>query len=116
MRIIFTFSALIFVGCMSRHVRSIPLCNGQFQVQTYNVNPAGVDEDYLTDSSGMSVCIGKYDNEHEKFNFVCIGDSIRISRLVAMKNGPNMEIVEAKTFSIVALRKATTASPLFEFK
>lgn len=115
-QLILIIFSLVYIGCVAKHKASVKICGGQFYVEMYNVNPAGVDEDYLTDSSGFKVYVGKFDNEHENFRYVCNGDSITIMKL-AMQIDGKMKMTESKTVSLAGLKnKKNIEEPLFEFK
>jgi glycine/serine hydroxymethyltransferase len=70
-----------FIGCVKKYKRNAKVCDGKLFVEIFNVNPAGVDSHYLTDSLNFRVYIGKFDNEHENFHYFCRGDSIIIEKL-----------------------------------
>jgi hypothetical protein len=110
--------SLIYIGCIKKHKATTKICGGQLYVETFNVNPAGVDEDYLTDSLNLLVYVGKFDNEHENFSYVCNGDSIRISKLTIETYGTKMKITDSKLLSLAAIKntKMSVNKPLFEFK
>jgi hypothetical protein len=115
--ILIAFS-LLCIGCTKKYKSTTSVCGGQFYVETFNVNPTGVDEDYLTDSLDFRLYIGKFDNEHENFSYVCNGDSIRIMRLGVETFGPKMKITDSKLLSLADLKnkKMSIDKPLFEFK
>jgi hypothetical protein len=115
--ILMTFS-LLYSGCIKEHKSTTKICGGQLYVETFNVNPAGVDEDYLTDSLSFRIFVGKFDNEHENFSYVCNGDSIRIMKLAVEASGRKMKITESKLLSLADLKnkKISINKALFEFK
>jgi len=115
-RIIFSGIWLICFGCIKKYKFTSKVCSGKFYAEVYNINPAGVDEIYLTDSLNIKIFIGKFDNEHEKISFDCKGDSIKIFKLAEATVGNKMEIIDAKTLSLSELEKRKNTEPLFEFK
>jgi hypothetical protein len=117
-QLIFIIISFLFIGCIKKYKFTAKICGGQLFVESYNVNPAGVDEDYLTDSLNFRVFVGKYDNEHDNFNYQCQKDSIRINRLGAKTDGNKMANTDSKIFSLSDLKnkKPSSNKPLFEFK
>jgi hypothetical protein len=114
--ILITFS-LLYIGCVTKHKATIKVCGGQFYIESFNVNPAGVDEDYITDSLNFRLYVGKFDNEHENFSYVCKGDSITIMKLVMETQGNQMKITDSKMLSFADLKsKKNIKEPVFEFK
>jgi hypothetical protein len=114
--ILITFS-LVYVGCAGKHKATIKVCGDQFYIESFNVNPAGVDEDYLTDSLSFRVYIGKYDNDHQNFSYVCKGNSITIMKLEMENQGNQMKITNSKILSFADLKnKKNIKEPLFEFE
>jgi hypothetical protein len=110
--------SFLFIGCIKKHKFSVKACNGLFYVEVFNVNPAGVDEDYMTDSFNFKIFVGKTDSEHENFRYVCKGDSITVMKFVSQPIGNKMKMVALKILSYSELVKNKTNSnePLFEFK
>ncbi|NII23908.1 hypothetical protein HB364_02370 [Pseudoflavitalea sp. X16] len=94
---------LILIGCNEKYKWTTGLCENRFFVERFNVNPAGVDVHYLTDSSTFRMYVGRFDNEHENFSYSCVGDSIVIVRLAADSSGIRRE-VGRNTYSIAALK------------
>ena len=115
--ILITFS-LLYIGCIKKHKSTTKICGGQLYVESFNVNSAGVDEDYLTDSLSFRVYVGKFDNEHENFSYVCNEDSIRIMKLVVETYGKKMKITDSKLLSLSDLKnkRMSINKPLFDFK
>ena len=110
--------ALLAIGCIKKYKGTTRVCGGKFYVESFNVNPAGVDEDYFTDSINFRVYVGKFDNEHENFSYVCNGDSIKVMKSVMDGYGNKMKISDSKMLSLVDLKdkKVSNNKPLFEFK
>jgi hypothetical protein len=108
---------LLAAGCRYKFKYTIKLCNSKFYAEVYNINPAGVDEAYFTDSTTFRVYIGKFDNEHEMFKYVCDGDSITINKMAQDATG-RMKIVGTRVLSVLNLskNKVNSKEPLFEFK
>jgi hypothetical protein len=117
-RIILSLIFLICIGCIKKYKFTSKVCNGRLYAEVFNINPAGVDETYLTDSINFEIYIGKYDNEHEKFSIVCLGDSIQILKLKEETYGNKMKIIGSRTLSLSDLeaKKIQSKEPLFEFK
>lgn len=108
---------VLTVGCISRYKYTVKICGSQMYSEVFEVNPAGVDEAYLTDSVSFSVYVGKFDIEHEMFKYLCVGDSINIYKYSKDSTGL-MKIVDNRALSVRYLSetKAHIKKPLFEFK
>jgi hypothetical protein len=113
------FLCLFFVGCVKRFKFTVPICN-KLYVEIFNINPAGVDEDYLTDSTSFRFYVGNFDNEHENYRYICEGDSIKIEKFAendkglswqtdndgrTYLKGDTMKVVEVRTFKLLDLKK-----------
>jgi hypothetical protein len=108
--------SLLNICCVKKYKRTVKHADCQLYIEVFNVNPAGVDEDYLTDSSNFRVYVGQFDNEHENFGYVCNGDSIKIIK--SRIDGTYNETIDSITLSrsdLVA-KKMSNTKPLFEFK
>jgi hypothetical protein len=110
--------SVLFGGCFAKHKFTAKVCNGKLYSEVYNINPAGVDEDYLTDSSTFRIFIGKFDSDHENFSYVCSGDSIKVLKLATDTSGERMKLVDSRVLSLSELKmnKFPKQQPLFEFK
>jgi len=117
-QIVLASLSLIFFSCDKKYKYTVKVCGGRLYAESFNIKPAGVDEDYLTDSINFRIYIGKYDNGHENFGYECNGDSITVMKLVVPLIGPRMKVVESRTLSLSELVKNNTKNnkPLFEFK
>ena len=98
-RLILATISLLFIGCIKKHKFTANVCNGQFCVEDFNINPAGVDELYMTDSLNFKVYVGKFDKEHKNFSFKYNGDSIIVMKLSGELKGPKMTVVESRNLS-----------------
>ena len=110
---------LLFTGCVKRHRSTTKVCGGRLYAECFNVNPFGVDENYLTDSMSFKIYIGKFDNEHENFSYVCNGDSIKVLKLTeGTAAGEKMKRVDSVILSLsdLKMKKVPEKQPLFEFK
>jgi hypothetical protein len=67
--------ALPVLGCSRRHLFTADL-GDHLYVEYFNVNPAGVNEAYVTDSVNFRVFIGQYDAEHERVGCINKGDTL----------------------------------------
>jgi len=104
-------------GCIARHKFTVKLCNGKIYSEVFNVNPAGVDEAFLTDSENFKVYIGKIDSDHDLLRYSCNGDTINIFKYSQDSTGA-MKMVDSRKLSLSTLvqHKTHTSEPLFEFK
>jgi hypothetical protein len=73
-------------------------------VEVFNVNPAGVDVDYITDSVNFRMYVGRYDNEHEIINFQCRGDSLVIRKLGERDFRGERGVIDTQVYSIKELK------------
>src|ERR1700683_980176 len=71
---------ILFTGCIRKYKWTLPICD-KLYVEVYNVNPAGVYSEYLTDSLSFRLYVGKIDFESERYLYHCSGDSIAIETL-----------------------------------
>ena len=73
----------------------------------------------MTDSMSFKIYIGKFDNEHENFSYVCSGDSIKVLKLTEVAGaGERMKRVDSIILSVsdLKMKKIPKQQPLFEFK
>jgi hypothetical protein len=97
--------ALFLIGCSEKHEWTTGVCENRFFVERFNVNPAGVDVHYLTDSATFRMYIGKFDNEHENYSYSCVGDSIVVVKLADDPTGER-KAVGRNSYSVAALKMA----------
>jgi hypothetical protein len=98
-------ACLLLASCIKKYKHTVAVCDKKFYVETFNVNPAGVDEQYLTDSFNFRFFVGKVDNEHENFNYTCKGDSIIITKVAKVDISSIWPVIETRIFSISDLKK-----------
>jgi hypothetical protein len=96
---------LSFSLCAKRHKYTLKVCNGTLSVERFNINPAGVDVDYLTDSLNFRLYIGKWDNDHENFSYTCIGDSVFIKKLGIIDMSGKFHVLEERAYSVQKLKQ-----------
>jgi hypothetical protein len=115
-KLLFLSFALPVVACDPVHIATTDL-GDHIYLEYFEVNPAGVQEVYLTDSVNFKITLGKYDTEHEKIGGKIDGDSIIVFKNKAGNNRERVLVDQAK-LSIDSLRKnkVTDKTPLFEFK
>ena len=73
----------LFLGCEKKYKYTAKVCDKKLFVEVYEVNPFGVDADYLTDSVNFRKYIGNSDAEHEDYSYTCSGDSVHILKTVS---------------------------------
>lgn len=114
-----TMICCLFIGCIKKYERTIRLCDSRLYLEVFNVNPAGVDSEYLTDSTNFRIYIGRFDNEHEFFKYQCRQDSVYILKIgtgntnckwVTLPDGSqtvqcDIDTLERKTIRLYELRK-----------
>ncbi len=112
----FIIASILFVGCVNRHKSTVKLCDGKLYVEIFNINLAGVDEEYLTDSIKYRIYIGKFDNEHEWFSYICKGDSIKIIKFVENTRAGKKKLDSLVISFTDLINKDRNSNPLFKFK
>src|ERR1700729_4291738 len=100
MRIIFVrffvISFLPILGCTPRLVATIEI-EDHLYLEYFNVNPAGVENAYLTDSVNFRINIGQYDTDHERIRCELKGDTLVIIKRRVV--GGQSEIIDQKELS-----------------
>jgi hypothetical protein len=107
---------LPFLGCSRRHRVTLDV-GDHLYVEYFNINSAGVDEVYLTDSVNFRIYIGRYDTEHQKVGCEVNGDTIVIFKNKAGEGGVRV-IMDLKQLSkqYLTKHKVNSTEPLFEFR
>jgi len=95
---------LLCIGCSKVYKRTSKVCDDKLYFEVFNVNPAGVDEGYLTDSLNFRLYVGKWDNEHENFHLMCDGDSVIIEKLDRVDTTSFLKAIETKKYSLKELK------------
>jgi hypothetical protein len=94
----------MFSSCIKKHKFTTEVCEHTLYVETFNVNPAGVDADYITDSVSFRLYVGKLDNEHELYRYSCSGDSLLIRKFADIDTSSARQVVETRVFRINELK------------
>jgi len=105
-KIFYVGIVLLFSGCVKKYKRTTKVCNNRLYMEVYNVNPAGVDAAFLTDSVNFRIYLGKFDNEHENFNCYCNGDTVFIRKLASIDTSKVRQVVSKTTYSLKELTKS----------
>ncbi len=109
---------ILLISCIKKYKFTSKLNDTNLFVEVYNVNPFGVNADYLTDSINFRKYIGDWDEEHEEYLYNCKGDSIYIKKIVSgnrwakwdtAANGMislkcNLDTIQNLTFSLSKLK------------
>jgi hypothetical protein len=95
---------MVFSGCIKKYKYTTKVCERTLFVETFNVHPAGVDADYITDSVNFRMYTGKWDNEHENFRYSCSGDSLIIQKIAEVDTSFVRQVIDTKVFSIKELK------------
>jgi hypothetical protein len=100
-------SCLFLVSCMKKYKYTLKLkhCNDNLYVESFNINPAGVDADYITDSLNFRFYVGRWDSDHENFSYTCMGDSIFIKKL---DTTGDFQVLEQRAYSLKKLKQQKT--------
>ena len=104
-----TLLLFLFSACTRKYKRTVKVCDESLYVEIYNINPAGVDADYLTDSINFRICVGQFDNEHENITYNCNGDTVvihKFERTYSVKDDRHdRRTIFIRKFSISQLKK-----------
>jgi hypothetical protein len=73
--------SILFVSCTKRYIGTRTICEKSLYAEIYEINPAGMDACYLTDSANFRFYVGKFDPESGNYSFECKGDSIVIYKV-----------------------------------
>ena len=95
--------SIIYINCTKRYKFTKNFCDNKLYAEVYNINPAGVNADYLTDSLNFRILIGRTDSDHERYHYSCSGDSIPIQKFVMNLDG-DMVVGETKSYSLQDLK------------
>ncbi|MGG9972804.1 hypothetical protein ACQ33O_13510 [Ferruginibacter sp. SUN002] len=95
----------LFVGCIKRHKSTIKVCNNTLNVEVFNINPAGVDAEYLMDSVNFRLYIGKLDSDHERYSYTCQEDTVCVKKIAIVDMTGDWKQVDIKTYNIKELKK-----------
>mgnify|MGYP003583299431 CR=1 FL=1 len=93
--------SLSFTSCVKKYKQTVNICNNLY-VEVFNINPSGVDVDYLTDSINFRIFVGKWDNEHENFRYLCKNDSLIIEKVTRDDN--SFIVLEKRVYSLIHLK------------
>lgn len=102
----FTLISLLMISCREKYKRTSKVCDAKLYVEVFNVNPAGVDVHYLTDSLNFRFYVGKFDNEHQNFSYYCKNDSVIIRKLETIDLSGERKIMQTRVFNLQELRKS----------
>jgi hypothetical protein len=75
--LIYFLLIVIFINCSEDYKYTRKECNKMY-LEVYNINSAGVDRCYLTDSLNFKIKIGSFDNEHQIYKISCNDDNVNI--------------------------------------
>jgi hypothetical protein len=109
--------ASVAFGCKRKLRTTVSFANHLF-IEYFIVNPAGVDEAFLTDSSNFRVYIGKYDSDHERVRCKLEGDTITIFKYNTGGPGGKWVVTDQAQLFRESLEKNKVQSdkPLFNFR
>lgn len=94
---------LFLSACIKKYKQTNKFCENLY-IEIFNVNPAGVDSHYITDSFTFRFYVGKIDNEHENYHYMCSGDSLVIEKIASLDNSGYMRVIESRVFSFKDLK------------
>ena len=102
-------------GCVQR-LTSTRLLENHIYLEFINVNPFGVDEVVMTDSTNFRVCIAKYDFDHEGVYCKINGDTITVVKV--KDEGRKRTVIDSAKLSKDSLikNKVYSSTPLLDFK
>ena len=79
-RIFFGASVIALAGCFKRHIGTSNICSMNLYYEVFEVNPAGVNAAFLTDSSKFRTCLGTFDPGFQYFRIECKHDTIYVNK------------------------------------
>ena len=103
-RIYIFFGCIMFSSCRKKYEATRRICDKKMYMEIFNINPAGVDAEYLTDSLSFRLYVGKYDSEHEGFFYSCVGDSVKIEKMAIVDTTSVMKVIQTRYYSILKLK------------
>jgi hypothetical protein len=95
-------SCFLWVCSMKKYRHTAKVCDGTLYVESFIINLAGINADYLTDSLHFRFYVDKWDSDHQIISYNCMGDSIWIQKLDP--GGPIQEY-EKKVYSLHQLKQ-----------
>jgi len=102
--LILIFTCLAVIGCVKKYKRTVNVCSNKLYVEIFNVNTAGVDAHYLTDSLSFRLYVGRFDNEHENFHYMCERDSVVIEKLATVDTSGIRQVIESRAYKLEDLK------------
>lgn len=101
--------SFLITGCVKQYKGTVKLHERNLYIETFNVNPAGVDCHYVTDSVTFRLYIGKFDNEHENYHYWCRDDSLLVQKIGCNAFTGNMQVLDSpRSFSLSELKQQKT--------
>jgi hypothetical protein len=108
--------ALPAVACQPKYNGTRDLGDHVY-MEYFEINPAGVEEVYLTDSANFRIVIGKYDTEHERIAGQIEGDTIIVVKNKAGTGRVRVVMNQIKlSRDSLTKNKINSSIPLFQFK
>ena len=119
MKIHFIFILLFaspFLSCAPVHTATTEV-GDHLYLEYFNINPFGVEEVYLTDSTNFRVSIGKYDTDHERIGCRVNGDTLIVTKTFEVERGVRKIIDQAQlSREYLTKNKVDSTKPLFIFR
>ena len=78
--LVLTILCTTFTSCYKRYINTRDICNNNLYAELYEINPAGVDAWYLTDSINFRIYVGKFDPENGNYKFECDQNYVYIQK------------------------------------
>jgi hypothetical protein len=94
--------------CYKNYIGTRKICKNNLYVEIYEINLAGVDACYLTDSINFRINVGKFDPELGNYKFRCNDDSVYIIKYNHRNKyiGDTINVTkEKKALSLTTLKK-----------
>ena len=70
-----------FTSCYKKYIGTRAVCGNSLYAELYEINPAGVDAFYLTDSTNFRTYVGRFDPEIGNYEFSCKGNYVCIEKI-----------------------------------
>ena len=107
---------LLSIGCTPTYRSTVDI-GDHLYLEHFNINPAGVDEVFLTDSTNFRISLGTFDIEHERIGCELKGDTITVYKDKAGYGGNRvaMDQIQLSRDSLIK-NKVNSTKPLLELR
>ena len=108
---------LSFIGCHpKRYKYTAGICDTKLYAEGFEINSAGVDAEYLTDSLNFRLYIGSIDSEHERYIYRCVVDSIYVTRMLSDDTSGKYHVASMRAYDLKEIRKRKIFETRYNFR